>query len=42
MAEELSIRRILDDVKKCQIRVPKFQRDFVWDGERVAYFMDSL
>jgi hypothetical protein len=42
VADDLSIRRILDDVKKGQIRVPKFQRDFVWDGERVAYFMDSL
>ena len=39
---ELTIRRILDDVKKGQIRVPAFQRSFVWDGERVAYFMDSL
>jgi hypothetical protein len=39
---ELTIRRILDEVKKGQIRIPAFQRSFVWDGERVAYFMDSL
>lgn len=24
------------------IGVPAFQRGFVWDAERVAYFMDSL
>ncbi len=39
---ELTIRRILDEVKRGQIRIPAFQREFVWDGERVAYFMDSL
>jgi hypothetical protein len=39
---ELTIRRILDEVKRGQIRIPTFQRSFVWDGERVAYFMDSL
>ncbi len=39
---DLTIRRILDEVKKGQIRIPAFQREFVWDGERVAYFMDSL
>lgn len=39
---ELSIREILDQVKRGQIRIPAFQRGFVWEPERVAYLMDSI
>jgi hypothetical protein len=38
----LPIRAILEQVKNGQIRIPAFQRTFVWDIERVAYLMDSL
>jgi uncharacterized protein with ParB-like and HNH nuclease domain len=38
----ISIRRLLEQVAIGQIRIPAFQRGFVWDMDRVAYFIDSL
>lgn len=38
----LTIRKILEAVTAGSIRVPAFQRGFVWDAERVAYLMDSI
>ena len=37
-----TIRQILDSLSKGTIRIPAFQRGFVWDSDAVAYFMDSL
>jgi hypothetical protein len=37
-----SIREVIDLVSKGQIRIPSFQRGFVWDAERVAFLMDSI
>jgi hypothetical protein len=42
MPDGLSIREILQQLTSGNIRVPAFQRGFVWDAEKVAYFMDSL
>ena len=39
---DISIRQILDQVNRGQIRIPAFQRGFVWEPERVAYLMDSI
>jgi Protein of unknown function DUF262 len=39
---ELTIREILDTVIRGQIRIPAFQRGFVWEPDRVAYLMDSI
>jgi len=39
---DLTIREILDLVPRGQIRIPAFQRGFVWDPEKVAFLMDSL
>lgn len=38
----LSVRQLLGQVYDGQIRIPAFQRGFVWDMDRVAYLMDSL
>ncbi|WP_157415653.1 GmrSD restriction endonuclease domain-containing protein [Agromyces allii] len=38
----LTIRKILENVQSGTIRIPAFQRGFVWDAERVAYLMDSI
>lgn len=38
----LSIRQAIAKVAAGQIRIPAFQRGFVWDPERVAYLMDSI
>jgi hypothetical protein len=36
-----TIRSLIDLVNTGRIRIPAFQRGFVWDAERVAFFMDS-
>jgi uncharacterized protein with ParB-like and HNH nuclease domain len=40
--ESLSIRELIDLVTRGQVRIPAFQRGFVWDSDRVAYLMDSI
>jgi len=40
--DDLTIRDILDHVPRGQIRIPAFQRGFVWDPEMVAFLMDSI
>ena len=36
------IRKILDSVISGEIRIPAFQRGFVWEMDRVAYLLDSI
>ena len=38
----LTIPEILDQIPRGQIRIPSFQRGFVWDSDRVTYLMDSI
>jgi uncharacterized protein with ParB-like and HNH nuclease domain len=40
--QPLSIRQTLDKITEGQIRIPAFQREFVWEMDRVAYLMDSI
>ena len=40
--ESITIREILDQVARGQIRIPAFQRGFIWEPDRVAYLMDSI
>lgn len=40
--DQLSIRKLIEQVMTGSIRIPAFQRGFVWDAERVAYLMDSI
>jgi uncharacterized protein with ParB-like and HNH nuclease domain len=37
-----SIRKLLDSINTGAIRIPTFQRGFVWNSDRVAYLMDSI
>jgi len=37
-----SIRQLLHAVSSGSVRIPAFQRGFVWDMDRVAYLMDSI
>lgn len=39
---EISIRTLIEQVQQGQIRVPAFQRGFVWDHDRIAFLMDSI
>lgn len=38
----MNIRKIMEELIAGRMRVPNFQRGFVWDPERVAYLMDSI
>ncbi len=40
--DNLTIREIIEQVSAGQIRVPAFQRGFVWEPDRVAHLMDSI
>lgn len=40
--EGFSIRKIIDKITSGEIRIPSFQRGFVWEENDVAFFMDSL
>ncbi len=40
--QSFSIRQLTDDILKGAVRIPAFQRDFVWDFDHVAYLMDSI
>ena len=37
-----TIREIVEQVQRGQIRIPEFQRGFVWEPDRVAYLIDSI
>lgn len=39
---DLTIRQVNELVLRGQIRIPQFQRGFVWEPEMVAFFMDSV
>ncbi len=40
--QHYSIRKVLDSVVSGEIRIPAFQRGFVWEMDRVAYLLDSI
>ena len=40
--EQYMILDIINQITKGSLRIPSFQRDFVWEPENVAFFMDSL
>ena len=42
MAEPLFINELLNFIMNGNIRIPSFQRGFVWDSDRVAHLMDSI
>ncbi|MCO4165261.1 DUF262 domain-containing protein [Citrobacter youngae] len=39
---QLTIRQIIQKVSEGEIRIPAFQRDFVWEPDRVQFLMDSI
>lgn len=42
MSEALTIRKLIDRVTSGDIRIPAFQRDFVWEPDQVAFLLDSI
>lgn len=39
---DLSIREIIAKISEGVIRIPAFQRSFVWEAESIAFLMDSI
>ncbi|TKJ40362.1 hypothetical protein CEE37_08525 [candidate division LCP-89 bacterium B3_LCP] len=42
MSEPLTIRKLIERITSGDIRIPAFQRDFVWDSDQVAFLLDSI
>lgn len=42
MAEPVFINEMISRIFNGEIRIPSFQRGFVWDADRVAHLMDSI
>ena len=40
--ETNTIRKLLQRIAEGEIRIPAFQREFVWDPDRVQFLMDSI
>ncbi|MBE9231608.1 DUF262 domain-containing protein [Cuspidothrix issatschenkoi LEGE 03284] len=38
----LFIKDLINDLERGKIRIPSFQRGFVWDKERISCFIDSI
>jgi len=42
MSDPITIRKLIDRITSGDIRIPAFQRDFVWEPEQVAFLLDSI
>lgn len=42
MAEALTIRKLIDRISSGDIRIPAFQRNYVWEPDQVAFLLDSI
>jgi hypothetical protein len=42
MAEPLFINELIQQILNGNVRIPSFQRGFIWDADRVAHLMDSI
>ena len=42
MSEPITIKKLLERISSGDIRIPAFQRDFVWEPEQVAFLLDSI
>lgn len=42
MADQLFIVELISKIQQGSIRIPNFQRGFVWDADKICHLMDSL
>ncbi|MBN2095633.1 MAG: DUF262 domain-containing protein [Candidatus Aenigmarchaeota archaeon] len=42
MGDPLTIRKLIERISSGDIRIPAFQRDFVWEPDQVAFLLDSI
>ncbi len=40
--QDYRIQKIIDKITSGEIRIPSFQRDYIWEPENVAFLMDSI
>lgn len=40
--KELKLAEIIDDIHRGRLRIPRFQRDFVWEKSKVIKLLDSI
>jgi hypothetical protein len=40
--DNISLRKVIDKITSGEIRIPSFQRGFVWEPDAISFFMDSL
>jgi uncharacterized protein with ParB-like and HNH nuclease domain len=41
-SQSFLITELINDVKRGLIKIPQFQRDFIWSKEKAASLMDSI
>lgn len=42
MSEPITIKKLIDRISSGDIRVPAFQRDYVWEPDQVSFLLDSI
>ena len=42
LAESSPYSNLISDIEKGQVKIPQFQRDFVWDLKKSANLLDSI
>lgn len=42
MSDPLTIRKLIDRISSGDIRIPAFQRSFVWEPDQIAFLLDSI
>lgn len=42
VSESLTIRKLIERISSGDIRIPAFQRNFVWEPDQVAFLLDSI
>ena len=42
MSNPLTIRKLIERILSGDIRIPAFQRDYVWEHDQVAFLIDSI
>ncbi|QNQ39336.1 DUF262 domain-containing protein [Brucella intermedia] len=42
MGEPLTIRKLINRISIGDIRIPAFQREYVWEADQVAFLLDSI
>jgi hypothetical protein len=42
MSDPISIKKLIERISSGDIRIPAFQRDFVWEPDQVSFLLDSI